>query len=121
MICLSIVNGARDLHTGQRITHSLLEDPRLKIEDHHIVPTGYLKTLDPPRGSDESILNRCLIDAITNKVISNKPPATYLAEIAQAIGEEKLDQTRGRTCFLPGRPARFGRNRSTPSGSTTSA
>ena len=101
VICLTIVNGARDFHTGQRITHGLLEDPQLKIEDHHVVPTGYLKKAEPPGERDDSILNRCLIDAITNKVVSDKAPALYLAEIAKRIGEDKLDQIL-RSHLLPG-------------------
>ncbi len=92
VVCLTIVNGARDFHTGQPITAGQLEDPTLKIEDHHVVPTDYLKKLPEPHDGDDSILNRCLIDGITNKVISNKPPATYLSEIAEKIGEDKLAQ-----------------------------
>lgn len=100
VVCLSIANGARDFHTGARITAGLLEDPKLKIEDHHVVPTGYLKKLDPPLPGDDSVLNRCLIDAITNRVISDRPPAVYLEEIAEVLGEEKLDQVL-RSHFLP--------------------
>ncbi len=92
VICLTVVNGARDFHTGKRITSDLLRDRELRIEDHHVVPGGYLKTLDPPRGADDSVLNRCLIDAITNRVVGHRAPALYLREIAKTIGEEQLGQ-----------------------------
>jgi hypothetical protein len=92
VICLTIVNGARDFHTGKRITPALLQDPQLQIEDHHVVPTGYLKKLEPVRPADDSILNRCLIDAITNRTIRDKAPAAYLHEIAATVGEEALGQ-----------------------------
>jgi hypothetical protein len=104
VICLTIVNGARDFHTGKRITPDLLNDPDLHIEDHHVVPTGYLKKLDPAQAGEDSILNRCLIDGITNKVISDRPPAAYLKDIAKVMGEETLGQIL-RSHLLPSDPA----------------
>jgi hypothetical protein len=101
VICLTIVHGARDFHTQARLTAELLRDPQLRIEDHHIVPTGYLKRLGRLDGGEDSILNRCLIDAITNKVISDKAPATYLAHIADVAGEDRLEQVL-RSHFIPG-------------------
>ena len=93
VICLTITNGARDFHNGQKLTADLLRDPKLKIEDHHIVPSGYLKKQPGHEKGEDSILNRCLIDRITNRVIAAKPPASYLSEIATLVGEQKLAET----------------------------
>ena len=91
VICLTVTHGARDFHTGHRLTAELLRDPKLRIEDHHIVPTGFLKKHSPPLKGEDAILNRCLIDGITNRTISDKPPHQYLKEIAVDIGEDEPD------------------------------
>jgi hypothetical protein len=92
VICLTIAHGARDFHTGKRITADLLHDPELHIEDHHVVPSGFLKKLDPPQPREDSVLNRSLIDAGTNRVIRDRPPKEYLSEIADAVGAERLEE-----------------------------
>jgi hypothetical protein len=38
-----------------------------------------------------SILNRCLIDHSTNRIITNKAPSVYLAEIEAKLGAEGLE------------------------------
>ena len=92
VICLTIVNGARDFHTGNRLTADGLKDPARRIEDHHLFPTGWLKKLDPPVPAENSILNRALIDYQTNKRISDKTPSVYLAEIDSALKDGKLQE-----------------------------
>jgi hypothetical protein len=92
VICLTIVHGARDFYTGQRLTHDLLSEPASRIEDHHLFPTGFLAKQQPPRGAESSILNRCLIDHKTNKVISDKAPSIYLAAIEGHLGSATLEQ-----------------------------
>lgn len=92
VICLTIVNGARDFHTGNRLTADSLKDPARRIEDHHLYPTGWLKKLNPPVSSENSILNRALIDYQTNRRISEKAPSAYLAEIEGVLGEAKLQE-----------------------------
>lgn len=90
VICLTIVNGARDFHTGNRLTGDFLNDPQRKIEDHHIFATAYLKK-KVRRSGENSILNRCLIDNVTNKVISDKAPSSYLKEVEDHLGAERLE------------------------------
>jgi hypothetical protein len=90
VVCLTIVNGARDFHTGNRLTADFLSDPQRKIEDHHIFATAYLKK-KLGRSGENSIINRCLIDNITNKVISDKAPSVYLKEVEDHLGAERLD------------------------------
>lgn len=92
VICLTIVNGARDFHTGNRLTADALKDPSRRIEDHHLFPTGWLRKQTPPRSAENSILNRALIDYQTNRRISDKTPSAYLAEIEAALGDEKLQE-----------------------------
>jgi hypothetical protein len=92
VICLTIVNGARDFHTGNRLTADSLKDPARRIEDHHLFPTGWLKKLNPPLTAENSILNRALIDYQTNKRISDKTPSVYLAEIDSVLKEGKLGE-----------------------------
>jgi hypothetical protein len=91
VICLTVTHGARDFHSGQRLTAELLRDTTRRIEDHHIVPTGFLKKQTPPLKGEDSILNRCLIDGVTNRTISDKAPHLYLKEIAAGIGSDQLE------------------------------
>jgi hypothetical protein len=89
VICLTIVNGARDFHTGNRLTADFLNDPQRKIEDHHIFATAFLKK--GGRSGENSILNRCLIDNVTNKLISDRAPSVYLNEVENHLSAEGLD------------------------------
>lgn len=91
VISLTVVNGAHDFHTGNRLTEDFLHDPSRSIEDHHLHPSGYLSKLKPPRKPVNSILNRCLIDHSTNRIITNKAPSVYLAEIEAKLGGEGLE------------------------------
>lgn len=92
VICLAIVNGARDFFTGNRLTADALKDPARRIEDHHLFPSGWLKKHDPPRPAENTILNRALVDYQTNRRISDKAPSTYLQEIQAALPEGKLQE-----------------------------
>ena len=62
VICLTVVNGARDFHTGNQLNADTLKDPAKRIEDHHLYPTGWLKKQEPKRPAINSVLNRRLID-----------------------------------------------------------
>jgi hypothetical protein len=90
VICLTIVNGARDFHTGNRLTADFLRDPQRKIEDHHIFATGYLRK-KMSRSGENSVVNRCLIDNVTNRIIADKAPSEYLKEIEDKLGLERLE------------------------------
>ncbi len=91
VICLTIVNGAHDFFTGNRLTEDFLNDPSRRIEDHHLFPSGFLRKADPPRKAMNSILNRCLIDHTTNKLISDRRPSDYLGEMERQLGADKLE------------------------------
>jgi hypothetical protein len=91
VVCLTIVNGARDFYTGNRLTADFLHDPSRQIEDHHLFPSGFVRNLTPPRRAVNSILNRALIDHTTNRLIRMKAPSDYLEQIAERIGAERLE------------------------------
>jgi hypothetical protein len=92
IVCLTVVNGARDFYSGQRLNADALRDPNRQIEDHHLFPSGYL--MKPPNGRDpeNSIVNRCLIDNQTNRTISDKAPSQYLEAIERKLGADKLEE-----------------------------
>jgi hypothetical protein len=91
VVCLTVVNGARDFHTGIALTAEALNDPSRRIEDHHLFPSGYLKRLSESRSPENSILNRALIDQMTNRRIADRAPSEYLREIEMALGEDVLE------------------------------
>jgi len=86
-IALILRHEARDFHTGQRITASLMLEK--KIDDHHVFPHGYLAEVRPDVGAlaQECVLNRTLIDRATNIRIGKRAPSDYLAEVRVSIGE----------------------------------
>ena len=71
---------ARDFHTGETITGALLVQHG--IDDHHIFPDNYLQKIGGKKADFvDTILNRTLIDAKTNKIISDNAPSIYLEKI----------------------------------------
>jgi hypothetical protein len=97
ILCLILRNGARDLSSGERISTELLKNE--KIEDHHIFPKGYLKT-HSPKVNPDTILNKTLISAITNRRIHSRPPHDYLEEIRGSHSKEKFGEVL-ESHFLP--------------------
>ena len=91
-IALILRSEARDFHSGNRITASMVLEK--KIDDHHVFPRGYLDDSgeEMPATLRDCVLNRTLIDKETNIRIGKKAPANYLAEIEAALGAERLDK-----------------------------
>ena len=87
VLCLLLNSEARDFHTGQKISIELLKNE--KIEDHHIFPKGYLKTRNFSTSAD-TILNKTLIDASTNRKIRSKAPSEYVAEVQGSHSKERF-------------------------------
>jgi hypothetical protein len=75
-----------DFHKRGSISTQLFADPANPVDDHHVFPQGYLDPQGVPSVLRDSILNRTLIDKITNIRIGKRPPSDYLAEIRQAWG-----------------------------------
>jgi len=86
-ICLILGDGvrrARDFHTQAVITGKLMAQEG--IDDHHVFPADYL---DKKSGATSArvrdcVLNRTLIDRMTNEIISNRAPSSYLADIRKS-------------------------------------
>jgi hypothetical protein len=88
LLCLTVTGKAQDFHTGQTMTSSRVRET--KIDSHHLYPKAYI-TREKIKESSELILNRVLIDADTNRIIRDKAPSIYLAEMADTHGLEKLE------------------------------
>ena len=78
LLALSVREGARDFHDGEKITRSALLGR--EIDSHHIFPKAHLAG-ESFEESPELILNRALIDKVTNQVIGKKPPSQYVGEL----------------------------------------
>lgn len=82
MYLLSRVGGARDLITGLELSASML-GASSSLELHHVFPKARLYKEGYDRSEVNAVANYCFLTAGSNKVISDKNPAEYLAEIAE--------------------------------------
>ena len=86
IMCIIAKQGAHDFIRGFPAQFGTLED-------HHIFPSSKAKKFNA--GDDiDSILNKTLILAETNRFLSNKDPSEYLKEIRtdQGIGNDELQK-----------------------------
>lgn len=83
LMSLILRRGVSDFHTGATLTSAAIA--ARAIDDHHVFPKAYLNpTHQPPSQPTElvdSILNRTMIDRITNIRIGKRAPSDYLAEV----------------------------------------
>lgn len=91
LMCLILSDGARDFHTGQKMTSALIKSEL--VDDHHVFPLGFLGEANrrSPDPKFDNILNRTLIGATTNRTILANGPAEYLAAIDAAQGRAQVD------------------------------
>lgn len=92
-MALVLRDGPLDFHHASVLTPASIET--LGADDHHIFPRGYLAdanegALSGAPGVD-SILNRTLIDADTNRRIGKRAPSDYLAEIRKELASAGPD------------------------------
>ena len=85
LMALSLRRSPLDFHKRGSISKQLFSDPENPVDDHHVFPQGYLPSGVSPLLRD-SILNRTLIDKITNIRIGKRAPSDYLNEIQVAWG-----------------------------------
>ena len=89
---MTLSRNARDFHDSRMINVGALSE--LNIDSHHLFPKAYLKQNYgagvPDPSSSELLLNRALIDATTNKLISSRAPSEYLAEVRDHLGPDVL-------------------------------
>ncbi|MET9629542.1 DUF262 domain-containing protein [Lentzea sp. NPDC006480] len=93
LIALSVQSGARDFHTGEKLTPERLRQHR--IDSHHVFPKAYLgnapkKTVK--QLSPELALNRVLLDPTTNKTIAKNAPSAYLATLEGTIASDSISE-----------------------------
>jgi len=90
VVALILRNGARDFHSGKRITASMILEQ--KIDDHHVFPRGFLadKKIEVQGVLGDCVLNRTLIDKATNIRIGKRAPSDYLSEVDQELGRVKF-------------------------------
>ena len=95
IMCLLALNGAKDFRKFESITFS-------ELDDHHIFPKAYLQsemnTSLPglsATAARNSIVNRTLISAATNRSIGKKAPSQYLRDEA-VIPQDKVDEILGK-------------------------
>ena len=86
MMALTLRRSPLDFHKRGSITTQLFADPENPVDDHHVFPQGYLDPRGVPGVLRDSILNRTLIDKITNIRIGKRAPSDYLGEVRKAWG-----------------------------------
>lgn len=83
LMSLVLRRGVSDFHTGATLTSAAIA--ARAIDDHHVFPKAYLNPSDAsptqPTELVDSILNRTMIDRITNIRIGKRSPSDYLAEV----------------------------------------
>lgn len=85
LMALSLRNAPKDFHEGRPLTpERIIEE---SVDDHHIFPQAYLGE-SVEKHLVDSVLNRTLIDRITNIRINAKAPSAYLADMAEALSPE---------------------------------
>ncbi|MBL7672058.1 MAG: DUF262 domain-containing protein [Bdellovibrionaceae bacterium] len=87
-IALAISSGALDFHKAEKLTFDYLESN--KVDDHHLFPQNFLKGKKVPEARVNCVLNRTLIDKVTNIRISDKAPSKYVNEMVKDLGEDKV-------------------------------
>ena len=87
ILALTVKTGAKDFHTAQTLTRFRMEQDG--IDSHHVFPKAYVRDANFADTS-ELILNRSLIDRETNRIIGSKAPSTYLKEMKDTYGDDRL-------------------------------
>jgi hypothetical protein len=88
-LALSLANRALDFHKAEPLTFDYLDAN--KVDDHHIFPQAFLRRQNEDDFAN-CVLNKTLIDKITNIRISDKAPSKYLKEIEKEVGQGRLEQ-----------------------------
>ncbi len=88
-LALSLRHQPRDFHEGKPLTSQRIAEEQ--VDDHHIFPRNYLKETASAVQVD-CVLNRTLIDRLTNIRISDKAPSTYLAEMKATLPADLLEK-----------------------------
>jgi len=83
VICLVMASQppARDFHSANVISQAMVNTG--EVDDHHIFPASYLEHVKGinKKADRDCVLNRTLIDRLTNILISDRAPSEYLVDI----------------------------------------
>lgn len=88
VIALILRNRPRDFHSASPLTPIRMKEE--KIEDHHIFPQGWFKEYGMDDAYKDCVLNRTLIDRVTNARLGKRAPSDYLQEIAGRLENQAL-------------------------------
>jgi hypothetical protein len=81
----------------KNIENNAIVSIKNNIEVHHVFPSNYLKTTfgdnSPEYDLADSVLNKILINKISNIKISNKAPGNYLTEIKNNVPNNKIEES----------------------------
>ena len=95
VMCLIMSGNAQDFYTDRMVDEVLKSsNSDDKIDDHHIFPDGYLKTIEEWKKNPSArncVLNRTLITAGTNKQIGKQNPSIYMQAIEDQRSEDELE------------------------------
>ena len=84
LYALQMQSGGRDFRTGKPIdVHAYFDD---NIDIHHLFPKKWCKDNRIESGAADSVVNKTVIDARTNKIIGGDAPSQYLARLEEREG-----------------------------------
>ncbi len=88
LMALSLRDSPRDFYEAKPLTREAIIEKN--VDDHHIFPQGFLGKHRPQvtARARDCILNRTLIDRITNIRISDRAPSDYMTEIRDALKDD---------------------------------
>jgi hypothetical protein len=88
VLCLLMRRGALDFKSGFQMISQILYDTN--VDHHHIFPRDALKGVDVSDRIKNCIVNKTMIDALTNRSIGGNPPSVYLEKLEQAPRSKPL-------------------------------
>jgi len=85
ILCLLTKGGARDFAGGGSLSVNLFHET--SQDHHHIFPKAALHSLGIKDPRSESLVNKTLIGAATNRSIGGRLPSSYVSNLASRLGE----------------------------------
>ena len=88
---LLLANGARDWRSGTSFDRQVYVD--LEVDIYHIFPKDWCRSHAIAEERRDSIVNRTMLAANTNRRIRASPPSRYLEQLAKDVGStERLEE-----------------------------
>jgi hypothetical protein len=83
-LAAQVFDSAPGFLSAQIKVTSLIQD---KGDTHHVFPKAYLQKLGIQKGQYNQIANYVKCPSDVNRLISDKPPAVYFAEVREQLGK----------------------------------